>query len=172
MCPGRGHTYRPHPRAASSAAPADPAAEKPTKPASKKKVAGGTEGSVEIVKAKSQPAEEPSADVDAGDVDITGSLPQPEVKEPQPAKQKSQFAVELGSAQSTDLLRNRWDLISQLHPELLNDLVPRAAKSADNDTVKLLAGPFASEAKAKAEGKKLAELNLPCSVGGFKGEAL
>lgn len=138
-------------------------AKAPEKASKKKSASKDAEGSVEIVKAKAKPV----APAVVEDVDVTGSI------EPvKPKAEKPMFGIVLATAADPELLRNKWDLVSQLHPDLLQELVPRAVKTADGETMRLIAGPFASEAKAKAVCNKLAELNQPCHVAGFAGNSL
>jgi SPOR domain len=71
------------------------------------------------------------------------------------------YAVNLAVSTSPDALRQIWQLFQDQHGDLLTGLKPHSATSGGN--VRLLAGPFASQAAAAAYCTKLVKEGMACS---------
>ena len=70
------------------------------------------------------------------------------------------YAVDLAVSTSTDALRQIWQLFQEQHAGVLAGLTPRAAQSGPN--VRLLAGPFPSQASAAAQCAKMRKEGVTC----------
>jgi hypothetical protein len=71
------------------------------------------------------------------------------------------YSVDLAMSTSTDALRQIWQLFKDQHPELMAGLTPRSVASGAN--VRLLAGPFPSQAAAAAECAKMRKEGVTCN---------
>lgn len=80
------------------------------------------------------------------------------------------FGVELAQATSPEALRMNWELLNEKHGPLFGGLKAKAA--GDPGNYRLLAGPFTSQAAAKAACVRLKANNVSCNVTDFTGSAL
>ena len=72
------------------------------------------------------------------------------------------FAINLAVSQSPDALRAMWQLFKDQHADLLSGLSPRSSPSGNN--LRLLAGPFASQAAANSQCAKLRKEGMFCEA--------
>ncbi len=84
--------------------------------------------------------------------------PKPAAAAPAPNKP---YAVNLAVSTSPDALRQIWQLFQDQHGDLLSGLTPHSATSGGN--VRLLAGPFPSQAAAATYCTKLVKEGMACS---------
>jgi hypothetical protein len=80
------------------------------------------------------------------------------------------YAVDLAVSTSTDALRQIWQLFQEQHAGVLAGLSPRAAQSGPN--VRLLAGPFPSQAAAAAQCAKMRKEGITCQPAPLTGTPL
>ncbi len=109
----------------------------------------------------------------------TGSVPASRIATPafppaQISRANSQpQAIEIGSAESLDALRNRWGEIRGRTPAL-RKLAPRYRISADGAGApfRLLAGPFNEPGEAARACSQLKARGYSCAIGDYAGNAL
>lgn len=71
------------------------------------------------------------------------------------------YAIDLAMSTSPDALRQIWQLFKEQHGELLTGLSPRSVAAGGN--VRLVAGPFPSQAAAAAHCAKMRKQGVSCS---------
>ena len=135
-----------------------------------KALAGGTSAPVTTQAIATKPAGALAPQIDGVIMpDDTGAPADPTAvaaialaaKPAKPAAPPKPYAVDLAMSTSTDALRQIWQLFKDQHADLLAGLTPRSATSGAN--VRLLAGPFPSQAAASAQCAKLRKEGLACS---------
>lgn len=90
--------------------------------------------------------------------------------ETKPAAVSKPYAVDLAMSTSTDALRQIWQLFKDQHGDLLAGLTPRSVPSGSN--VRLLAGPFPSQAAAAAQCAKMRKDGVACTPAPMAGTPL
>ncbi len=80
------------------------------------------------------------------------------------------YGIELAMSTSPDALKQIWQLFKEQHAGMLNGLSPRSVVSGSN--VKLVAGPFPSQAAAAAQCAKLRKEGMSCSPAPLGGTPL
>ena len=78
-----------------------------------------------------------------------------------PAAPPKAYAVDLAMSTSPDALKEIWQLYKDQHPDLFAGLTPRSVASGSN--VRLLAGPFPSQAAAAAQCAKIRKEGVICT---------
>lgn len=86
------------------------------------------------------------------------------------SKPSKPYGLDLAVSTSPEALQQMWQLFKEQHGDLLAGLSPRSVASGAN--VKLVAGPFPSQAAATAACVKLRKANLACSATPFTGSPL
>ena len=86
------------------------------------------------------------------------------------AKPAKPYGIELAMSTSPDALKQIWQLFKEQHAGMLNGLSPRSVVSGSN--VKLVAGPFPSQAAAAAQCAKLRKEGMSCSPAPLGGTPL
>jgi SPOR domain len=87
-----------------------------------------------------------------------------------PVTPSKPYAINLAVSTSPDALRQMWQLFKDQHGALLDGLKPHSATSGGN--VRLLAGPFASQAAATSYCAKLVKEGMACSATPMAGTPL
>lgn len=87
---------------------------------------------------------------------------------------KQPIGVKISTGASVDSLRLSWSLLSGKHRDALDNLEARYTTGGDNlnPTYDLVAGPLPSTAEAIRVCRTLAQRGVPCTIGGFDGDAL
>lgn len=82
--------------------------------------------------------------------------------------------IKISTGASVDSLRLSWGLLAGKHDDALGNLEPRYTAGGDrsNPIYDLVAGPLPSKAEAARVCKTLTERGVPCTIGGFTGDAL
>lgn len=129
------------------------------------------------VKAAATTASEPLEDpaivgtvIEDQPVPLTKKTTEKKTTETAAAAPAKTFGVELAQANSPEALRMNWELLNEQHATLFGGLTAKAA--GEGGTYRLLAGPFNSQAAAKAACAKFKAQNLPCSIRAFTGDKL
>ena len=78
-----------------------------------------------------------------------------------PAAAPKPYAIDLAMSTSTDALRQIWQLFKDQHADLLAGLTPRSVTAGAN--VRLLAGPFPSQAAAAAQCARMRKDGVACT---------
>jgi len=92
---------------------------------------------------------------------VAGLAPAPKDPAKTPAVSTKPYAVNLAVSTSPDALRQIWQLFQDQHGDLLSGLKPNSATSGGN--VRLLAGPFPSQAAAASYCTKLVKEGMACT---------
>lgn len=87
---------------------------------------------------------------------------------------KQAIGVRISTGASVDSLRLSWSLLSGKHRDALDHLEARYTTGGDNlnPTYDLVAGPLPSTTEAVRVCKTLVQRGVPCTIGGFEGDAL
>jgi len=80
------------------------------------------------------------------------------------------YALDLAMSTSSDALKQIWQLFKEQHPELLAGLTPRYVTAGPN--VRLLAGPFPSQAAAASQCARMRKEGLTCTPAPMAGTPL
>ena len=80
------------------------------------------------------------------------------------------YAVDLAMSTSTDALRQIWQLFKDQHGALMSGLTPRSVASGSN--VRLLAGPYPSQAAAASACAKMRKEGVTCQPAPLAGTPL
>jgi len=138
----------------------------PEAKADAKGAAAGAPPVTQEVAAKAAPAAAPPIEgVVVPDEPVADAAPAPakkpvKVASATPDAKPRPYAVDLAVSTSTDALRQIWQLFQEQHAGVLAGLTPRAAQSGPN--VRLLAGPFTSQAAAAAQCAKMRKEGVTC----------
>jgi septal ring-binding cell division protein DamX len=94
----------------------------------------------------------------------------PKVSAPAPRT----LGIELSGGESLEALRLGWDQLARQHGQVLRGLSPRyrTAIQGEEQPLRLVAGPFASQADANRACAQLRSKQVACRVGAFTGNAL
>jgi hypothetical protein len=84
------------------------------------------------------------------------------------------LGIELSGGESLEVLRLGWDQLARQHSQVLHGLTPRyrTATQGEEQPLRLVAGPFASQADANRACAQLRSKQVACRVGAFTGNAL
>ena len=111
----------------------------------------------------------------------TGALPPPASRpiafgpaKVAPAPALRTLGIELTGAESIEALRVGWDQLARQHNQVLRGLTARyrTAVQGEEQPLRLVAGPFASQADANRACTQLRSKQIACRVGAFTGNAL
>jgi hypothetical protein len=150
-----------------------------------KAMAGGSaEPRTELAPARTAASAEQVARKASGAAPIaTGAIPSPAAAERPiafgpakvtPAPAGRALGIELTGAESLEALRSSWDQLARQHDQVLQRLTPRyrTALQGEEQPLRLVAGPFASQAEASRACAALRSKQVACRIGAFTGNAL
>lgn len=82
------------------------------------------------------------------------------------------FGLTLGTEESPEAAKRRWDAVLARHPNQLGRLAPLARRDGSASRWDVVAGPFATRGEAEVGCVALAEQGLACDITDYAGEPI